>query len=342
VQLTLLIPDLLPPPGAERITASTAPVLRRMCGRGALQQFPAIDVETWLCQAFEVEKQLNWPVAALTALVDAQPAESGFWMRADPVHLQLQRSRTLLIAAPALQVTAVEAAALADTLNRHFAGDGISLTAAHPTRWYCSNNETSGLESPTLTTLAGRPLPRAQNAGRWQRWLTECQMLLHEHPVNLAREQRGEPAINSLLLWGGGEKPAVPGRHFSHIWSADPLAAALALQSGAECAPVPNTAAAWLGALSGKAIDGTRHLITLDQAHHAARYEGPDAWMQTVAALEDGWFAPLWSAIGNPIESLHIVATNPEQCLRITLRGSDRFRFWRRTPDWSTLTGIRA
>jgi hypothetical protein len=64
--------------------------------------------------------------------------------------------------------------------------------------------------------------------------------------------------------------------------------------------------------------------------------------MQTVAALEDGWFAPLWSAIGNPIESLHIVATNPEQCLRITLRGSDRFRFWRRTPDWSTLTGIRA
>lgn len=341
MQLTLLIPDLLPPPGAERITAGTAPILRRMCGRGVLQQFPAIDVESWLCQAFEVEKQLNWPVAPLTALVDAQPAQSGFWMRADPVHLQLQRSRTLLIAAPALQVTAAEATALADTLNRHFAGDGIVLTAAQPARWYCTNSEASGIESPTLTALAGRPLPRAQHAGRWHRWLTECQMLLHEHPVNQAREQRGEPAINSLLLWGGGEKPAVPGRHFSHVWSADPLAAALALQSGAEFAAVPNTAAAWLGALSGKPTDGTRHLITLDQAHHASRYEGPEAWMQTVAALEDGWFAPLWSALGNVVTTLDIVATNHEQCLRLVLRPANRMKFWKRTPDWSTITGVR-
>jgi hypothetical protein len=64
--------------------------------------------------------------------------------------------------------------------------------------------------------------------------------------------------------------------------------------------------------------------------------------MQTVAALEDGWFAPLWAAIGAPIEQLHIVATNPEQCLRVTLHAADRLKFWRRTPDWSTLTGIRA
>ena len=342
MQLTLFIPDLLPPPGAERLTAGTAANLRRMCGRGAVEHFPAIDVETWLCQAFEVEKQLNWPVAALTALIDGQPAASGFWMRADPVHLQLQRSRSLLLAAPALAITAAEAAALAETLNTHFAADGIVLNAAQPTRWYCTHSEAAAITSPTLTALAGRPLPRAQLAGPWHRWLTECQMLLHEHPVNNAREQRGDPVINSLLLWGGGSKPAVSGRHFSHVWSADPLAAALALQSGAQYAPVPNTAAAWLGALPGKTAAGACHLITLDQAHHAARYEGPDAWMQTVAALEDGWFAPLWAAIGGPIEELHIVATNPEQCLRVTLHAADRLKFWRRTPDWSTLTGIRA
>jgi hypothetical protein len=50
----------------------------------------------------------------------------------------------------------------------------------------------------------------------------------------------------------------------------------------------------------------------------------------------------LWAAIGAPIEQLHIVATNPEQCLRVTLHAADRLKFWRRTPDWSTLTGIRA
>ena len=150
MQLTLFIPDLLPPPGAERLTAGTAANLRRMCGRGAVEHFPAIDVETWLCQAFEVEKQLNWPVAALTALIDGQPAASGFWMRADPVHLQLQRSRSLLLAAPALAITVAEAAALAETLNTHFAADGIVLNAAQPTRWYCTHSEAAAITSPTL------------------------------------------------------------------------------------------------------------------------------------------------------------------------------------------------
>ncbi len=342
MQLTLFIPDLLPPPGTERLTAGTAANLRRIYGRGVVTHFPAIDVEAWLCQTFEVEKQLNWPVAALTALIDIQPAESGFWMRADPIHLQLQRNRSLVLAAPALQLTAAEAAALTETLNAHFAADGITLNAAQPARWYCTHSDAAAITTPTLSALAGQPLPRAQLPGHWHRRLTECQMLLHEHPVNIAREQRGEPIINSLMLWGGGNKPAVPGRHFSHVWSADSLAAALALQSGAEYAPAPNTAAAWLGALSGKTASEGRHLITLDQVHHATRYEGPEAWMQSVAALEDGWFAPLWAAIGRPIEELHIVASNTEQCLRVTLHDADRLKFWRRTPNWSALTGIRS
>lgn len=340
MQLTLLIPDLLPPPGAERIVARSAPFLRRMTGRGTVQHFPAIDTETWLCQAFEVEKQQDWPVAPLTALLDGLPAESGLWLRADPVHLQVQRSRTLVLAAPALDITAAEAAALADTLNRHFAADGIRLETAQPARWYLTHPEITDVIEPTLSAVAGRPLPRVQNAGRWHRWLTECQMLLHDHPVNVSREQHGAAPVNSLLLWGGGTRPAVPGRHFTHVWTANPLAMALAVQSGAEYAAAPGTAAAWLAAQSGNG--SAKHLITLEQAHHAARYEGPDAWMQTVSALEDGWFAPLWAALGNTLTGLDIVATNPEQCLRVTMRPADRMKFWRRTPDWSTLTGIRA
>jgi len=339
VQLTLFIPDLLPPPGAERIAAGAAPMLRRMCGRGSLQHFPAIDSETWLCQAFEVEKQHDWPVAALTALADGLVAESGVWLRADPVHLQLQRNRTLVLAAPALQITAAEAVALTETLNAHFAADGITLVQTQPTRWYLAHTDAAGLVAPTLSAVAGRPLPKFKMAGHWHRWLTECQMLMHEHPVNIAREQRGDPVINSLLLWGGGRKPAVPGRHFSKVWTADPLALSLAVQGGAEHAPAPGTAAAWLASLSGNAAAGGRHLIMLDQAHHAARYEGPDAWLQTVAALEDAWFAPLWATLGSAVSMLDIVATNPEQCLRLTLRPADRLKFWRRTPDWPALAG---
>ena len=341
MQLTLLIPDLLPPPGAERIVAGTAPFLRRICGRGTVQHFPAIDTERWLCQAFEVEQQQDWPVAALTALLDGLPAESGNWLRADPVHLQLQRNRTLVLAAPALEITAAEADSLADTLDRHFSPEGIRLNAVHPTRWYLAHPETADVIAPSLSAVAGRPLPRTQTPGRWHRWLTECQMLLHEHPVNIAREQRGAPPVNSLLLWGGGTHPAVPGRHFTQVWSTNPLAIALAAQSNAEYGEPPGTAAAWLAARSNTNTAAAHHLVILEQAHHAARYEGPDSWMQTVSAMEDGWFAPLWAALGNTLTALDIVATNPEQCLRISLRPSDRMKFWRRTPDWSTLTGVR-
>ena len=339
MQLTLLIPDLLPPPGAERIAARSAPFLRRMIGRGTAQHFPAINTETWLCQAFEVEQQQDWPVAPLTALLDGLSAASGLWLRADPVHLQVQRNRTLVLASPALDITAAEAAALAATLNTHFTADGIRLETPHPARWYLTHPDIADVVEPPLSAIAGRPLPRVNNAGRWHRWLTECQMLLHDHPVNVAREQRGAPPVNSLLLWGGGTRPAVPGRHFTHVWSANPLALALAVQSGAEYAAPPGTAAAWLAAQSRSSA--ARHLVTLEQAHHAARYEGPDSWMQTVSALEDGWFAPLWSELGNSMTALDIVATNPEQCLRVTLRPSDRMKFWRRTPQWSTLTGVR-
>lgn len=342
MHLTLFIPDLLPPPGAERAVADSAALLRRQCGRASLQHFPAIDAETWLCQAFEVERQHDWPVAALTALVDGLAAESGAWLRADPVHLQMQRDRTLVVAAPALDLGADEATQLVAALNAHFAGDGITLAAPHPARWYLQHEDAARVTAHNLSAVAGRPLPRWQPGGRWHRWITESQMLLHEHPVNVAREARGAAAINSLLPWGGGTRPAVPGRTFSRVWSGDPLAIALAVLSGAEHAPPPTGAAGWLAAAQAatRRDADTQQLIMLEQLHFAARYEGPDAWREGVARLERDWLAPLWQALGSAVTALDLVATNPEQCLRICLRPADKFKFWRRTPSWPALTGI--
>lgn len=43
-------------------------------------------------------------------------------------------------------------------------------------------------------------LPSGRDLKRWQKLLTELQMLLHTHPVNQARVARGERPINSLWL----------------------------------------------------------------------------------------------------------------------------------------------
>lgn len=342
MHLTLFIPDLLPPPGIESVISGEgpAPVLRRMFGRGHLERFPAINTETWLCQAFEVEPGEDWPVAALTAAVDGLPAESDWWLRADPVHLQMQRNSTRVLAAPALTLTDEEAATLTRALNAHFSGDDITIDAAHPLRWYIRQTAATEVAAPPLSAIAGQavrgaPLTGAR-ASHWHRVLTEAQMVLHEHPLNVDRETRGLPAVNSLLLWGGGCRPAVPGRHFSHVWSDDALATALAVQSGAAFADTPANAANWF---AHKPEPGSRHLVTIDRVHHAARYGGPDAWIKAVAAIEELWFAPLWAALERRrLGELVIVATGPGQCQRCSLQPADKFKFWRRTPDWAALT----
>lgn len=339
MHLTLFIPDLLPPDPMATTMADgrIAPVLRRSLGRGERQRFPAIASEVWLCQAFEVEPREDWPVAALTAAVDGLAVEHDWWLRADPIHLQLQRHGTRVMAAPGLTLAAAEAAALAAALNAHFNSDGINIAAPCPTRWYLRLPESPGISTPTLDATAGRPMPvlAGSRASHWHRMLTEAQMVLHEHPVNSAREARGLPVVNSLLLWGGGRKPAVPGRHFSQVWSDDPLATALAVQSGADFHAAPSSAALWFGA---RPKSGDRHLITLDRAQHTLRYGGPEAWLKVVDALEERWFGPLWQALDGPLEELVIVATGPTQCLRCTLRRADRMKFWRRPLAWPAIT----
>lgn len=341
MHLTLFIPDLLPPAGAESMIGDTAPVLRRMLGRGELQRFPAIDAEIWLCQAFEVEQREDWPVAPLTAVVDGIDIGGDCWLRADPVHLQLQRNGTRVLAAPALTLNDEEAAALAAALNAHFSADGMTLVAAHPTRWYIRQTGLTGISTSTLGATAGRAMPSltGSNASHWHRVLTEAQMVLHEHPVNQAREARGLPVVNSLLLWGGGRKPAVPGRHFSAVWSDEALATALAVQSGADSPPAPASAALWFGARPKP--DG-RHLIVLDRAHHAARYGGPEAWLKSINTLEEVWFGALWGALrgsmSSPLKQLVIVAGGPDFCLRCTLRPADTLKFWRRPLTWTAIT----
>jgi len=328
VQVTLLIPDLLPPPGAESIAGGQAPLLRRLLARGNTTRFAPIATEHWLCQAFEVEARGDWPAAPLTALLDGLPAESGQWLRADPIHLQLHRDRMAVLAAPALQLSQDEADALCATLNAHFRDDALRIEAPRPSRWYLSSPEGLG-QTPPPSSVAGRALPRTALPAPWHRRLTEIQMLLHEHPVNRAREGRGTPAVNSLLLWGHGHRPAVPGRHYGQVWSGDALAIALAVQSGAESADTPASAAAWLENSAQHPAQG-HHLVHIEDAHLAARYGGPEAWLAALERLERDWLAPLWSRLGRGINAIDLVLPGDAECLRVRATPAHRLRFWRR------------
>lgn len=335
MQCTLLIPHLFWPEAALGGAGAqpALPALERVLARARRQSFPAVFIEAWLCQAFEVERQQDWPVAALTLAVDGGDPGGHYWLRADPAHLRAQRDELHLADAAIVDVTREDADALIAALNAHFAADDLRFIAPHPDRWYLRLTTTPALATHALSAAAGADVTRLMPAGadalKWHRTGNEIQMLLHAHPVNAEREARGALPINSVWLWGGGTLAPVPGRHFGAVWSGNALAQALAAAADLEAAPVPDNAGEWCE--RARASGRETHLVVLDQLTVAARYGDVTTWLERAAALERDWFAPLAGAArASGVTQLTVVALGRSSCERFEFDAADRWRFWRR------------
>lgn len=336
MQCTLLIPHLWRPrdAGGDACRDLVLPELQTLLARSRRRSFAALGTEAWLLQAFEVERQRDWPVAPLTLALDGGDPGDAYWLRADPVHLRPHHDHLVLADSSVFRISRHEADALADTLNRHFAAEGMQFCAPHPERWYLRLEADPQIATSALGDAAGGNvnlfLPTGKNALRWHRIWNEIQMLLHDHAVNETREARGEPAINSVWLWGGGRTPAVPGHHFSAVWSDDPLALALAANTGIPGAPTAADGERWLETLRETTRAGDHHLLVFGQLTRAARYGDASAWRDDLAELNGKWFAPLLAALRQRrITRLALVVPAGTSCERFEVARQDLFKFWR-------------
>lgn len=343
MQCTLLIPHLFPPGGfGEDVRRGPALAdLQRLLARARHLSFEAIDTTAWLCQAFEVERQLDWPVAPLTLAIDGGEAGDAYWLRADPVHLQARRDQLRLAESDMLGISQQEADELVATLNRHFADDGMTFLAARPGRWYLRLTRRPDISTCAPGMAAGSNidafLPAGRDALHWHGIANEIQMLLHEHPVNEARETRNTLTINSIWLWGGGAKTTVPGRHFSAVWSDNALATALAAGADIHATALPGHGASWLDAAREDAVsDHAHHLIVLEQLDAAAKYGNAGLWRENLVALERDWIAPLLLALRQRrISRIALVATGAHRCERFEAGLLDLLKFWRKPASLS-------
>jgi hypothetical protein len=159
-----------------------------------------------------LETQHDLPIAPISAAYDGLPA--GFWMRADPVHLRLQRDQMLL---SQTALSADEAVQFCSALNEYFAGQGMTFYAPHPQRWYVRLQCLPDMQTTPLSEVIGGnvrgALPRGNDGQHWHQLFNEMQMLLYSHALNEAREARGELPVNSLWLWGGGATASLQARH---------------------------------------------------------------------------------------------------------------------------------
>ena len=69
----------------------------------------------------------------------------------------------------------------------------------------------------------GEFLPTGEHTVMHRNILSEIEMALHEHPVNVRRVEEGKAPVNSLWLWGGGNAPQKITRPQPPIFTDDPL-----------------------------------------------------------------------------------------------------------------------
>jgi len=343
MRCALLISDLLLPSalGSEPYQGLRLPVLETLLARGTVVLQPALERDAWLCRAFGVAKQHDWPVAPLTLAADGVDPQHYYWLRADPVELRMERSRLVLSRAVS-DLDANETRELIAALNRHFARDGITLLAPLSRRWYLRADRAPGIVTTPLACAANRDveahLPRGDAALDWHRVINEAQMVLHEHAVNVAREARGAATVNSVWLWGGGTAPAI-GRPLYHAaWGGDALTRSLAAGAGIARHDLGGGGAVWLTAAT--AADH-HHLLVLDQLSDGLRTSGIAAWREQLAMLERDWMAPLAFALrANKISALALVTSSCDNLLEATLTPALWWRLWRRARPLASYTGV--
>ena len=205
-KIHIVIPDLfLPQQLAAYASADLSlPALEKLLARARVEPLKVDTLEAWLCGSFGVD---GMAVAPLTLLADGVPPGDAYWLRTDPVGISMQRDQMILQAD--IVLTVVEAAQLCESLNVHFAEDGLRFLAPHPQRWYLQLDHEPAMETYPLPQVVGADihahLPYGPDALRWHSVFNEIQMLFYGHAVNQAREQRGGVPVNAVWFWGGGK-----------------------------------------------------------------------------------------------------------------------------------------
>ncbi len=134
-----------------------------------------------------------------------QPGEA-VWI-ADLSSVAVGTTGASLVHPDALHITPEEADQLFEAVSDLWEGSPISALPLSPARWRIWLNGQPELTSMSPHAMTGMAMadwwPQHASVRQWRKLLNEIQMAWHDHPVNLARVERGAPPINSLWLYGG-------------------------------------------------------------------------------------------------------------------------------------------
>jgi hypothetical protein len=316
----LVIADLFLPEefSGEVCAQLRLPVLEKILARGvSTNDDTGSSFEDVLCGLFDVSG--GSPVAPISAAFDG--LDAGCWLRADPVHVRLQREQVVLLP---VVVSVEESEQLCASLNAHFSAQGLTFFAPHPARWYLRVAKLPDMITVPLSQVAGRNihgnLPTGSDARYWHQLFNEIQMLLFAHPLNELREARGEMPVNSVWFWGGGCEVAAT----AHYDSTSSDAVLPEMLAAAAKIPFSSWQPVW--------CSHEGQLLVWNGLRSAIQRGDLLAWRQALQDFEAGYLHPLWHALrSGQITQLQVDVIGSEGMQQIKLARGDSWAFWRRS-----------
>lgn len=206
---------------------------------------------------------------------------TGTALHVELVHLQAGLDDLRLVLPP--PPTAAEEAQLLMSLQPllSLSGFELQITPGEPGRWYLFNEQELSLQTYSphagFATRIFEVMPQGMHGAEVRRLMTEVQMLLHEHPVNLHRARQGVATLNALWPWGAAPLNEVSQSGEPRVLGTHPYLLGLCEYLHMSCWPLPPDAQALLS------LDADQVLLLL-----------PD---ETPAQLHDKWLAPLHAAL---------------------------------------------
>jgi hypothetical protein len=340
--LTLYLPGILAPPADDATTDTSYRALETLLARAertgaSAPSASALEEELFALFGLQRNEETDAPVAAVTRMLDMGVLDNDWWLRADPVHLRLERDRLLLVDAAMLDITPGETERLVSEIMEVFSADGWLLKAPHPERWYLKPARVPRMTTTPLSQVIGKDvrafLPQGTDARRWHTTLNEVQILLHASPVNAEREGQGKLPINSLWFWGGGRLPRLAAVPWTQVWSREPISQSLARLSGLTVSDLPSGFEIWR-----RVAEAGEHLVVLPEAQEALWHDA-GRWGDVMRRLEHEWAAPLQKALkAGALARATLVAGSgarfslDARCLRRWWRRRQSLRQYRRAP----------
>ncbi len=278
----------------------------------------------------------DFPSAVFTLLANDLYDPDRFYMHADPVHLQADIDSALLTPGADLNISETEAEGFCQTLNQHFAEDGLTFLVLNNNSWFVSSREEIKLETTPLPDATGRNvnylLPCGEDALRWKQILTEAQMLLHMDELNVARENTGQASINSLWFHGsgqltdqqGGDKKAV----INNLCSNHDVLKGFASHIKCDYLKLPDSVNVYLDYLLS-CDAGAKNVWHLDALQPLTNYTDVQPWLDQLQDVLHNWIYPLLNFSNKNNIKVTLYPCTEKQ---YRFEKSDVLKFWRKDP----------